>query len=141
MRWDEFLNTAERLALGATEADWRSAVSRAYYGLFHYLREVLLAGGLNLGAGGACHFNLYAGLMNCGIAAAARLAPRLDRLREARVKADYNMNRLVSRSIAQQEVQEARSLAADFQSVLSTVPPAHLAAGVRRYLKAMRRIP
>jgi len=141
MRWDEFLNTADRLALGSTEGDWRSAVSRAYYGLFHYLREVLLAGGLNLGASGACHFNLYAGLMNCGIVAAARLAPRLDRLREARVKADYNLNRLVSRSIAQQEVQEARSLVADFQSVLSTFPPAHLAAGARRYLKAMRRIP
>jgi uncharacterized protein (UPF0332 family) len=141
MRWDEFLNTAERLALGATEGDWRSAVSRAYYGLFHYLREVLLAGGLNLGASGACHFNLYAGLMNCGIAAAARLAPRLDRLREARVKADYQLNRLVTSAIALHEVQEARSLVVAFLALMSTVSSAQFAAGARRYLKAMGRIP
>ena len=141
MRWDQFLNTAERLALGAAEGDWRSAVSRAYYGLFHYLRETLLAGGLNLGASGACHSNLYIGLMYCGIAAAARLAPSLDLLREARVKADYNLNRSVDRSIALHEVREARLLAAAFQTVLSSIPAAQIAAGARRYLKSIGRIP
>jgi uncharacterized protein (UPF0332 family) len=38
----EFLDTADRLALGTSEADWRSAVSRAYYGLFIECRDALL---------------------------------------------------------------------------------------------------
>jgi hypothetical protein len=35
MRGRAFLNVARRLALLATEEDWRSAAGRAYYGLFH----------------------------------------------------------------------------------------------------------
>jgi uncharacterized protein (UPF0332 family) len=42
---DDFLDTARRLAAGATEGDWRSAVSRAYYSLFHRIRDVCLAHG------------------------------------------------------------------------------------------------
>jgi hypothetical protein len=33
-----FLHLAVRLSGGATEAEWRSAVSRAYYGAFHLAR-------------------------------------------------------------------------------------------------------
>ena len=35
MNWRDFLSLAARLAGGATEADWRTAVSRAYYAAFH----------------------------------------------------------------------------------------------------------
>jgi hypothetical protein len=35
MNWRDFLPLAARLAGGTTEADWRSAVSRAYYAAFH----------------------------------------------------------------------------------------------------------
>ena len=68
MRPEEFLDAADRLTRGTTEGDWRSAVSRAYYGVFHRLRDALLAQGLDVGRGGAAHFNLYSGLHNCGVA-------------------------------------------------------------------------
>ncbi len=30
-----FLNVADALSMGDTEAEWRSAISRAYYAAFH----------------------------------------------------------------------------------------------------------
>src|SRR5882724_11722358 len=38
----EFQDTARRLAQANTEGDWRSAVSRSYYFVFHFLREFCL---------------------------------------------------------------------------------------------------
>ena len=35
MNWRDFLPLATRLAAGTTEADWRTAVSRAHYAAFH----------------------------------------------------------------------------------------------------------
>ncbi|MGO9468787.1 MAG: hypothetical protein ACLQIB_13215 [Isosphaeraceae bacterium] len=44
---NEFLDTAERLAQGGTEGDCRSAISRAYYSVFHRFRNFFLAQGLD----------------------------------------------------------------------------------------------
>jgi hypothetical protein len=40
MNWRDFLPLATRLAAGTTEADWRTAVSRAYYAAFHVARRL-----------------------------------------------------------------------------------------------------
>jgi hypothetical protein len=40
MNWRDFLLLAARLAAGNTEADWRTAVSRAYYAVFHVARRL-----------------------------------------------------------------------------------------------------
>jgi hypothetical protein len=42
MNWRDFLPLAARLAGGATEAEWRSAVSRAYYTGFHVARRLFV---------------------------------------------------------------------------------------------------
>jgi hypothetical protein len=41
MNWRDFLLIASRLAADTTEADWRTAVSRAYYAAFHVARRLL----------------------------------------------------------------------------------------------------
>jgi hypothetical protein len=74
MQWTEFQDTAERLSRGATEGDWRSAISRSYYAVFHFFREFLLSHHLDIGRGGQSHFNLYTGLQNCGLPAVAAIA-------------------------------------------------------------------
>ena len=38
----EFLKVALSLLAGASEADWRSAVSRAYYAAFHVARNLVV---------------------------------------------------------------------------------------------------
>jgi hypothetical protein len=45
MRGRDFLDTARRLSGGITEGDYRSAISRSYYGLFIECRDALLRWG------------------------------------------------------------------------------------------------
>ena len=141
MRWNEFLDTANRLVRGATEGDWRSAVSRGYYSVFHFFRDLLTAHGVNIGQGGTSHFNLYSGLANCGDASVANIAARIDDLRKARTRADYDINRRFPQAQGLSLVQEATRLIQDFQVVLSSVPPAQIAAGAKRHLQSIGHIP
>jgi len=141
MQPSEFLDTAERLAQGATEGDWRSAISRAYYAVFHVLGEFFLAHGLDLGQGGQAHNNLYIGLYNCGIAAAAVIGTSVDNLRTSRVTADYVLNASITSVNAGSRVQEARQIVADFQALLATVPAQQLVDGVRQFLQSIGRLP
>jgi uncharacterized protein (UPF0332 family) len=141
MKRDEFLDTADRLSRGTTEGDWRSAVSRAYYAVFHFFREFLAAHGVYVSQGGAVHFNLYSGLNNCGVAAVALIAGRLNDLRDWRAKADYDLVRRFQPGPCMLTVQEARAMVADFQALLTGLPPAQVAAGVRRYFQTIGRLP
>lgn len=141
MLWNEFQDTAERLAHDATEGDWRSAVSRAYYAVFHFFRKFFLTHGVNVGQGGQSHFNLYTGLANCGYTSVEKLGEQLDLLRSDRVDADYNLRGSVKQALALRAVQRSRDLVADFQALLATVPAANITAGARRHLKSIGRVP
>ena len=140
MQWREFHDTAARLAQGTTEGDWRSANSRSYYAVFHFFREFLSANGLNIGQGGQSHFNLYSGLLNCGIGAAAAIASRIDQLRQYRVKADYDLGRPVGQRLARVTVQEAQAVVADFQALLAAASPLQIVGGARRHLQSIGRL-
>ena len=140
MQWNEFQDTAEHLARGATEGDWRSAVSRGYYAVFHFFREFLLSHGLDVGRGGQSHFNLYTGLLHCGFPQVAAIASRIDSLRAHRVWADYDLVRPLSRRVAQAAVQQSRLLVAEFQTVLASVAAAQIADGARKQLQSIGRL-
>lgn len=140
MRWSEFQDTATRLLQGTTEGDWRSAISRSYYGVFHYLRELLLSHGVDIGQSGQSHFNLYSGLLHYGFRPVAQIASRLDDLRLNRVRADYQLGQVIVQSFAVTMVQEAQHMSADFQAVLASVAPAQIANGVRLHLLAIGRL-
>lgn len=140
MDWHEFLDTANRLAPGAAEGDWRSAVSRAYYSIFHFFREWLRQRGLDLGAGGQAHANLYHGLNNCGIAALIPVASKVDDLRNSRTEADYDLRSAVDQLAASNAIARAQLVVADFQSVLTSVPPQEVADGAKKYLRSIGRI-
>ncbi len=140
MQPDEFLHTARHLAVGKSEADWRSAISRAYYFVFHTFAELFRAHGLNLGASGQAHFNLYAGLQNCGVKAVASIASRINDLRIRRVTADYKLSVRVDQATASDGVQEAHLIIADFQAVLQSIPAAQIVAGTKAYLVSIGKI-
>jgi uncharacterized protein (UPF0332 family) len=141
MQWVEFLDTAGRLSAGSTEGDWRSAISRSYYAVFHYFREFLLAHGLDIGRGGQSHFNLYAGLNNCGIASVIPFALRINNLRSNRVEADYNLRGRVLQPLAGSCVREAHAVVAGFQALLTILAPAQIVGGVRNHLQAIGHLP
>jgi len=141
MRWHEFLDTAGRLARGSTEGDWRSAVSRGYYGVFHFFREFLLTNGVDIGQSGTSHSNLYVGLNNCGIGVVALIADRINDLRKTRTWADYDLRRFVDQQEALGAARDSGKLVADFQALLPTTPAAQIAVGAKRFLKSIGRIP
>ena len=140
MLWDGFQDTADRLAHGVTEGDWRSAVSRSYYAVFHYFRTFLLSHGLDLGKGGQAHFNLYVGLWNCGFPNVAAVANRIDVLRTHRVTADYNLGTFLGQSDAKGDALESRAVVVDFQALLARTSSAQIADGARRYLQSIGRL-
>jgi uncharacterized protein (UPF0332 family) len=140
MQWGEFQDTADRLARGGAEGDWRSAVSRAYYAVYHFFREFLLSHGLDAGRGAQSHFNLYSGLLHSGFPQVAAIASRIDSLRAHRVWADYDLSRQLSARVAHTAVRTSRLLIADFQSVLASVPAAQVVAGARQLLASIGRL-
>jgi uncharacterized protein (UPF0332 family) len=141
MNASDFQDAADRLVQGATEADWCSAVSRSYYAVFHHFRQFLLSHGVSVGRGGQSHFNLYTGLNNCGFAAVAGNAQRIDNLRSNRTLADYDLARSLTQAEATNLVQEGRTIVQDFQAMLAALSPAQVAAGAKKHLQAVGRIP
>jgi uncharacterized protein (UPF0332 family) len=138
---DEFLETARRLASGTTEGDWRSAISRAYYSVFHFARDLCETHGLSLGQGGQAHSNLYIGLNNCGDAATILVAGRIDDLRGRRIEADYVENARLSQQKAQNALAYADGILADLHAILTVTPIQQIISGAKRHLRAIGRIP
>jgi hypothetical protein len=141
MDWTGFLDTAGRLAAGTTEGDWRSAISRGYYAVFHFFREWLESQGIGVGRAGQAHDNLCKGLTSCGIPDVEVIGQRIDLLRTERARADYNFKRAVSQVDANDAVQEATAIIADFQALLSTTPAATIAAAVGPIIRHRMGLP
>src|SRR5262249_25817582 len=62
----DFLKQAQPWISLATEPDWRSAVSRAYYAAFHEARRMLSDLGFVVPRGDRAHAYLWRRLSNCG---------------------------------------------------------------------------
>jgi uncharacterized protein (UPF0332 family) len=93
MNGRDFLDTARHLSGRNGEADRRSAVSRAYYAVFHASRDLLTALRFQTPRADKAHNYLYVRLNNCGERRVEDAAFRLDNLRGARNQADYDVHR------------------------------------------------
>jgi hypothetical protein len=80
MNWRDFVSLAARLAANTTEADWRSAVSRAYYAAFHMARRLLTDLNFAIPRADRAHQYLAFRLSNCGEAAVEQVGRDLDTL-------------------------------------------------------------
>jgi hypothetical protein len=90
MNWRDFLPLAARLAGGATEADWRSAASRAHYAACHVARRLLSDLGFTVPRADRAHQYLVFRLGNSGEAVVESAGRDLDTLRRLRNRADYD---------------------------------------------------
>jgi uncharacterized protein (UPF0332 family) len=90
MNWRDFLILAARLATETTEADWRSAVSRAYYAAFHVARRLLADLNFAVPRADRAHQYLVFRLSNCGEAGVETAGRNLETLRRLRNRADYD---------------------------------------------------
>jgi uncharacterized protein (UPF0332 family) len=106
----DFLILAETWITEATEANWRSAVSRAYYGAFHAARRLMRDLGFVVPRADRAHAYLWLRLSNCGETQVIRAGSDLNTLRSDRNRADYDIERTVDHGDALIQVQTARRI-------------------------------
>ena len=92
MNPDEFLNLALRLSNSDREADRRSAVSRAYYALFHTARLLLDACGVTCPQSAESHDRIAKCLQHSGVAEVVVAGRESNSLRTIRNHADYRLD-------------------------------------------------
>lgn len=110
MNGRDFLPLAAQLARGTTEAEWRSAVSRAYYACFHVARGLLSDLGFAVPRADRAHQYLVLRLSNSGEAPVEQAGRDLETLRRLRNRADYDESPAVPQTQATAGVQLAESI-------------------------------
>jgi uncharacterized protein (UPF0332 family) len=121
MNGRDFLPVARRLLAAADEADWRSAVSRAYYAAFHVARRLLSDLNFTVPHADRAHGYLWLRLSNCGDPQVQAAGQQLKDLRRERNWADYEVARPLSLSLARGDVQTAEQIIQVFD--LAAVEP------------------
>jgi uncharacterized protein (UPF0332 family) len=106
----DFLPLARRLAGGSDEAEWRTAVSQAYYAAFHVARDLLTGLGFRVPRADRAHDYLYRRLNNGGLTTVQFAADRLLELRRLRNWVDYDVGRPYTRAAATSDVVTAERI-------------------------------
>lgn len=110
MNWRDFLSLGARLAAGTTEADWRTAVSRAYYAAFHVARRLFADLNFTVPRADRAHQYLVFRLSNSGESPVEQAGRDLETLRRLRNRADYDEAPALTPSQAAAAVQLAESI-------------------------------
>ncbi len=116
----EFFNVAADWAAGTCEAEWRSAVSRAYYAAFHIARRLFRKAGFAVPRGEQSHAYLWLRLVNSGHKDVITAGLNLSELRGDRNNADYDLADPFSQSFAIDDVNVASSVIDLLETVEST---------------------
>ncbi len=107
---EDFLALAEMGVKGSTEAEWRTAVSRAYYAAFHKARKLFIGLGFQPPKGDQAHAYLWLRLLNCGNQQVQLAGSNLNSLRRYRNQADYDVDQKLIQANARLQVLEARQI-------------------------------
>jgi uncharacterized protein (UPF0332 family) len=100
--WLSYLAVADHLRLQQGEGFYRSAISRAYYGVFGHIRDTLFS------RGGTSHGQVINALRSQP--ETAQLGRDLDRLCDERNDADYETSLRFNESQARTALSQARSI-------------------------------
>jgi uncharacterized protein (UPF0332 family) len=140
MKPHDFLDTADELAAGTKESDWRSAVSRAYYASFHVASQLLDQCGFIVPDAESAHAYLWLRLSNTGHPDLAGAGGTLNDLRKKRNRADYDLHEYVSQREAYQAMYAAAELVKllDAAAALPTLL-AQITAAIRDYERDVLR--
>ncbi len=111
----DFVEFAGRLAamqqVGPHEARCRSAVSRAYYGAFHAVSELLRSWDVVVRRNSFGHQDAIDALRRSQHPVAREIGGALDNLRQARIRADYRLEgQLIAEKFAMNSVEEANEV-------------------------------
>jgi uncharacterized protein (UPF0332 family) len=135
----DFLTLAERWVNGAGEAEWRSAVSRAYYAAFHEARELLRDLGFRVPRGDQAHAYLWMRLSNCGDPQVQLAGSELNRLRRDRNRADYDIEQDLLQADARADVRLARTISQVFHAARAEPTRSQVTDAMRVYERDVLR--
>lgn len=112
MNPDEFLDLADRLSKAAGEAERRSAISRAYYGVFHAGRVLIEACDVIVPKSAEGHRVVIWCLKESHDAELETAGRKLDSLRSTRNQADYQLDHrgFADASFIQLEMRRAHAI-------------------------------
>lgn len=135
MTGEDFISIATQLLAGNSEAHYRSAVSRAYFGAFHVARDFVRSCGILVSFGPEAHKSVRWCLGNAGSDKLADAARQLESLRLVRNKADYDLTdrRFEKRPNAAVNVNRAIEIA----TVIRADDTTDAAAKMRAYAKSV----
>jgi uncharacterized protein (UPF0332 family) len=105
---DDFLNLADDLVQGSSEAEWRTAISRSYYAAFLAAREFFIALGFRVPRASKAHSYVWMRLANCGDPVLTLVGNDLNNLQSERNRADYDIHLTVNQANSQRRAQVAR---------------------------------
>ena len=132
IRSADFLVLAESGVTAAGEAEWRSAVSRAYFAAHHRARQFLSDLGFQLPPGDQAHAYLWLRLANCGDPQVRLAGSDLNSLCRDRYQADHHLDITVTQPSALLQVQCAATIIRTLDAV--AVPArAAIAEAIRNY--------
>jgi uncharacterized protein (UPF0332 family) len=108
----DLLALADMLLSGTTEAEWRSAISRAYFAVFHQARQSFRQAGFSVPRGEQAHAYLWYRLSNCSDPQTQSAGALLNDLRRNRNFSDYDIERTLKRAEAVSQMQRAKEIVA-----------------------------
>ena len=117
--WSEYLKLADELAKRKDEAALRSALSRAYYYVYHLALRRALDNGFTARSGEGTHTQMWRNFSGSPEPDCRKLAEIGGRLKEKRERADYNQ--FYAR--IDEEIPEMLSDAQDFAARLQKLNP------------------
>jgi uncharacterized protein (UPF0332 family) len=134
----EFHVLADNLASGATPAEYRSAISRAYYAAFHVGVETLVALGFRVSRGGAGHGEVARCFDNSVIPETINAARELSNLHRLRIRADYHLDRVdvETASVAMSAVLQSQSIIATFDRILASPQRPQIQSAIAAWRKS-----
>jgi uncharacterized protein (UPF0332 family) len=136
----DFLDVADELIGGLKEAEWRSAISRAYYAAFQIARQLLLHCGFTVPPDQQAHTFLWLRLANSGHPDVQTAGSDLGELRTARNKADYDLDRSLSHSTGAHQFQTALDIIQILELVAADeVIRGRVTEGIKQYERDVLR--
>jgi uncharacterized protein (UPF0332 family) len=117
MNGRDFLRVARTLVVAGGEAEYRSAVSRAYYAAFHAARDLMGNLRFSVPRADRAHEYLYRRLNNSGLGPVVTAGRDLHVLRGRRNQADYDVGLVVPIKAATDSVAEAEAILQTLDSI------------------------
>jgi hypothetical protein len=108
----DFQQIAERLVGGTCAAEFRTAISRAYYATYNVSVEILEGMNFRIPGGSNGHGNVQRRLSNCGEKEIIKVGSQIGDLHSKRIQADYYLDnsKTENKKTAEAIVRNARKL-------------------------------